>query len=216
MTKLANFSFFSHLSDTAQAEVFAKMHTVEVPKGEKVITEGDVSTCFYLLQAGQVEVYISGQDGQRFQLNTLGAGSHFGELSFIGGEKRSASVSAIADCRFLVLDQESFRNILNTRPELYEHLVKSLTTLIHKQNAIIRDLTMNESYLQIRKHLNQSHSEMSSFRKAPPAMTVESIGAATDIDKVIVLRTLERLAEQKYLTINAGKVTVFRTLPAQL
>ncbi len=67
---------------------------VRFRKGEILFEQGEASREMYILQAGKVRVYIS-KGGRRIPLTDLGRGSFVGEMSFLTGQPRSASVEAL-------------------------------------------------------------------------------------------------------------------------
>ena len=216
MSQLAQFSFFNNLTPTEQDKIRDVMQTYSLAGGEQLITEGDHSDSFYLLLNGEVEVYVSNDNGEHFTLSILGDGSHFGELSFLDGDRRSASIKTISDCNFLVLEREDFKSVMRQFPSLYETMIQSLVKMVRQQNDTIRELAMSDTYRKISKFLNQSRSEMGSYRKAPPKMTADLIAEKTKTSKEIVVRLLNRLENLKHLTLTNGTVTLHRVLPAKL
>lgn len=216
MSQLAQFSFFNNLSPNEQDKIRDVMQTYSLAAGEQLITEGENSDSFYLLLNGEVEVYVSNDSGEHFTLSRLGDGSHFGELSFLDGDRRSASIKTISDCNFLVLERDDFKSVMKQFPSLYETMIQSLVKMVRQQNETIRELAMSDTYRKISKFLNQSRSEMGSFRKAPPKMTADLIAKKTDTSKEIVVRLLNRLENLKHLTLIEGAVTLHRVLPEKL
>jgi CRP-like cAMP-binding protein len=62
--------------------------------GEIIIEEGTSGDWVYIVQEGRVEISKM-IGGKKFVMTTLGPGEVFGELSFLGGVERTATVRAI-------------------------------------------------------------------------------------------------------------------------
>jgi hypothetical protein len=71
--------------------------------GEEIITQGDHGDRFFLIEAGQVEVYEDG-DFRRDQ----SGGDCFGEIALLNDVPRTATVRAVRDCRLLALNRADF------------------------------------------------------------------------------------------------------------
>jgi len=71
--------------------------------GEQIILQGDPGERFYLIEAGQVEVYEDG-DFRR----TQSEGDSFGEIALLNDVPRTATVRAVGECRLLALERSHF------------------------------------------------------------------------------------------------------------
>jgi MFS family permease len=76
---------------------------LEVGAGEDVIVQGDVGDRFFLIEAGEVEVFENGTFRRR-----EGPGESFGEIALLHDVPRTATVRANADTRLLVLERDQF------------------------------------------------------------------------------------------------------------
>ena len=76
-------------------EAIAKGATVRAyPKNAIIVNEGDETDSVYVILAGRARVYVSNEQGREVQLNVIGPGEYFGEVTLDGGA-RSASVMSI-------------------------------------------------------------------------------------------------------------------------
>ena len=66
----------------------------------------------FFIASGAVEVVLPDERVR------LGTGDFFGELALLTRRPRQADVVAIAYCKLLLLDRESFRRFLRTHPEM--------------------------------------------------------------------------------------------------
>lgn len=216
MHDLTNIALFSGLSAAEQEAISAVMTPVALPERTLVFEEGDLSESLYLLVSGSVDVFISNAAGERFTLAKLERGNYFGELAFLDHEARSASVLTLEDCQFLILDKDTFAEILSSYPHVYTTLVSHLVGMVRGQTATIRQLAMNDSYNSLRLFLNGRQSEMSSFRKGPPKLSPAFIADNIDTSQEIVVRLLDQLERQKILSVNEGAIFVHKLLPEKL
>jgi MFS family permease len=76
---------------------------VDVPAGTDVIVQGEVGDRFFLIDAGEVEVFENGV----FRRNE-GRGESFGEIALLHDVPRTATVRTTADTRLLALERDQF------------------------------------------------------------------------------------------------------------
>jgi small-conductance mechanosensitive channel len=90
--------------------------------GESMTRQGAEAHYLYVITKGQGEVFVSAVAGLRKTVAKLAAGDFFGETGLMTGGPRSATVVALEPTECYRLDKEAFRDILNVRPEIAEHI----------------------------------------------------------------------------------------------
>ena len=107
--------------------------------GDIVIRQGEIGNCMYVIQDGQVEVFI--QDGDKeVQLAILNEGEFFGEMAIIDREVRTASVRARGVTRLITVDKKNFLRNIHEDPTIALRLAEVLTKRIRELNAEISRL----------------------------------------------------------------------------
>ncbi len=64
------------------------------PKGSVILFEDDPGDALFVVRAGRVKVVLVAEDGREVILGILNVGEHFGELSLIDDQPRSAHVQS--------------------------------------------------------------------------------------------------------------------------
>lgn len=95
------------------------------PKNE-LFGQGDEATSLYIIKHGSVHVLQKASSGDMIEVATLGTGSHFGEMAFLDGEKRSATVEAIEQTEVLCIDYSALREILLKNPGMAVKLYRAM------------------------------------------------------------------------------------------
>jgi len=85
--------------------------------GERIIRKGDRANAMYFISSGAVEVLM---DGQTIR---LGAGTMFGEMALLSGQRRNADVAAVDYCQFQVLERRDFNQFTARHPALRTALI---------------------------------------------------------------------------------------------
>lgn len=110
---LAGLTIFADLS---RPELERVAHTLEeryFAQEERVLREGISGSGFYIILEGEAGVFAGGK-----QVNTLGRGEFFGEISVLLGEAPVADVVAARPLRCLVLPGELLRDFLQSNPRV--------------------------------------------------------------------------------------------------
>jgi CRP-like cAMP-binding protein len=107
--------------------------------GEVIIREGDVGECMYVVQEGEVEVYVE-RGGNDVRLAVWGKGSMLGEMAVFEREVRSASVRALGRARLLTLDKKNFMKRINEDPTLVFRIVEMMSRRIRELSGEVARL----------------------------------------------------------------------------
>ena len=90
--------------------------------GEPVVRKGDPSQEMFIVERGALAVEVPRDGSPAAEVATLGAGECFGEMGLLTGELRSATVRAKTLCDLIVIDHESFHDVLAAHPEIVERM----------------------------------------------------------------------------------------------
>jgi len=121
---------FSHLDENERSDIFDAMFPVNALPGEVIIQQGDEGDNFYIIDTGEVEVYVNGE-----KMVTIGEGGSFGELALIYGLPRAATVKASSstDVKLWGIDRDSYRRILMgstiRKRKMYEEFLSKVSIL---------------------------------------------------------------------------------------
>jgi CRP-like cAMP-binding protein len=100
----------------------------------------------FIVDRGLVDVRVQ-VDGVARSLAQLGPGQFFGEMSLMTGEPRQATCTAVTDTVCYVLDQPTFRCVLDARPSLAEE-ISSILAGRHVELVARRDDLSAEARLR--------------------------------------------------------------------
>jgi CRP-like cAMP-binding protein len=107
---------FPRLPQEALYTLLSKLEAMPVPQGKMVIRQGDEPGPLYVVEAGQLRVFVE-TEGKRYDLGYLGPGDFFGEIAMFKASKRTASVEVVSPCRLLECPEALFRELLEQYPD---------------------------------------------------------------------------------------------------
>ena len=76
--------------------------------GDIIIKQGDVGENAYIIENGEVEISILQDNGDKLVVGTRSEGAMIGEMSLIDNAPRTATVTAIQDCKLLKITKDDF------------------------------------------------------------------------------------------------------------
>lgn len=141
---LREMSFFSDLTDTELATVAAITKQQDFKVGETIFKESQDGAAIYVIKKGEVKACKTAPDGELFTLTIMKDGDIFGEMSFLDGRPRSATVVAISDLETYVIEKNDFESIVDANPRIIYKLLKNIVFTIH---SIVRG--MNSRYIEM-------------------------------------------------------------------
>jgi CRP/FNR family cyclic AMP-dependent transcriptional regulator len=135
---LAGVPFFQYL-DADEREVLARqLDVLRLPKGEAVFHVDDPGGILYVIREGSVEVFLRDDTGERIVLETPGPGEVFGELSFLDGGARSASVVVTEDLEALAVDRDDLNHLFRTHPEAGLDIIAAMGKRLRRSVELLR------------------------------------------------------------------------------
>jgi len=88
--------FFENFTKEQTREILNASNIVKVRKGKVVVAEGEIDDCFYIILSGKAAVHRN----ERI-IAIIGRGECFGEMAYLSGQARAATVLAETDCILL-------------------------------------------------------------------------------------------------------------------
>lgn len=103
-------------------EIFTDTSDLEAyPAGTPIIEQGTTGETMYVVVEGEVNITLKGRE-----LAIARPGEIVGEMSLLSAQPRSATVTALTDCRLAPIDQANFKTLLRNVP----HFANFVMTLM--------------------------------------------------------------------------------------
>ena len=144
-TKLRAIPMFADLS-AEDLDAFAGLVQFRrYPKGAFIINQNEQGSCMFLLVAGRVKVTLASPDGKELALNYIEAPGHFGEMSLVDGETRSADVIATTDVETFAIDAKDFSSAIQLQPRLALSLIATLSKRLRQTIVRLEDMAFHDA-----------------------------------------------------------------------
>ena len=141
---LRDLVFFSDLTDSELATVATVTNKQDFKLGDTVFKESEDGQSLFIIKKGEVKACKIAPDGDLFTLTIMKDGDIFGEMSFLDGRPRSATIVAVSDLETYVIDKFDFETLVDGTPRIIYKLLRNIVFTIH---SIVRG--MNVRYMEM-------------------------------------------------------------------
>ena len=131
-TGVARTGIFADLTDEEQAALEAELNPMPLKRGEVLMRQGEEADALYLVVSGRFEVRI---DGRAEPIAEIGPGSPIGEIAFLAGGLRTATVTAARDSLVARLERTDFERLCQRIPRIWGTLTATLARRLADQTA---------------------------------------------------------------------------------
>ncbi|HSS78474.1 MAG TPA: DUF1003 domain-containing protein [Thermoanaerobaculia bacterium] len=146
---LAGVPFFQYLDDDEREVLAQQLDAVSLPAGQLVFQVNDPGGTMFVIRQGSVEVFFKDDTGERIVLETPGPGEVFGELSFLDGGGRSASVVVIEDLEALAVDRNDLEHLFRIHPEAGLDVITAMGNRLRRTVQLLRHTASRNVNLEV-------------------------------------------------------------------
>ncbi len=114
---------FADLTQEEFNEFTKRMVFHTVPAGQAIIKEGEKGASVFVVTRGGVKVSTT-MDGKRVDLAVLQPSDFFGEIAFLTGKPRTATVEASEESDILEVPENQLKELISARPRIREVMQK--------------------------------------------------------------------------------------------
>ena len=193
-----------------------QLQRVKYTRNSIIISEGDVSDSLYLVNKGEIKIYISDQNGREIQLNTLGPGDYFGELSLLDQKPRSASAITVCDSELSVISSSALMRCLNKSPDMAIRMLQSLAKAMRDATELQRGLALMDVYGRLRKTLLSLSRRVNDINVVEPKPTQQEIANMIGASREMVSRIINNLKINDYIETTTESIIIRQELPEKL
>jgi CRP/FNR family transcriptional regulator, cyclic AMP receptor protein len=166
--------------------------------------EGDEGNELYYIIEGKVEA-VRSTSGQVYVRSRMHEGDYFGEMSFLAGDKRTATVTCLTDCIFLVFPTNALQILIEKKSDIALEMMKGLADRLLKAEKNLERATLEKSCLYLAQYiyLYGSESGKKAFERVeiPLERVVVKVSDTMQIPLSIARKAVDKMAETGHLHI---------------
>lgn len=208
---LEHVALFTNVSEDALQTLEKISLMRKYPKNMILFMEGDESTHLYIIKKGKVSVSVADDTGRQVILNYMGDGEYFGELSLVDGHPRSATITTVTNCEFIVISRNSFLDLLKTNPEFVLVITTALAQKVRDLTESVKDLALLDVYGRVSHVLDKLSDETGRIEN--PKVTHQDIANMVGSSREMVSRIMKQLIIGEYVEQCSRYIQIKRALP---
>jgi CRP-like cAMP-binding protein len=205
-------SFLAELSEDERGSLYGIGVTRSFPRGDVLMLQGDVDDRVMVLLAGRVKVARLEQDGRELVLEIRDPGDLLGELAFIDGEPRVATVTALEPVQAVVTPSGALRRHLETTPRVAVVLLEIVARRFRASSVMRSQFGAADTMgrvaariLELAERYGEPHSE--GICVSSP-LSQEDIAAWTGASRAGVAEALRAMRELGWIQTERRRVIV--------
>ncbi|MGB4593044.1 MAG: Crp/Fnr family transcriptional regulator [Coriobacteriia bacterium] len=210
VTKLSAFPMFAGLPEH-DLESLARMLTLkQYRRGSFIIAQNDRGATMYLLVSGRVKVTLASPEGKELALNYLDAPSHFGEMSLVDAEPRSADVIAVTDVEVLALDAKDLSAAIQVQPRLALTLIATLSMRVRSLIGRLEEMAFHDATHRVMRVLLNVATASYESRGVPvvEGLTHYEMATLAGTSRETASRVVSQLAKDGIVATKGRRIVV--------
>jgi len=201
-----------HFAFAAGDELASRGRIQNFRKGVVIIQEGDVGDTLYIILAGRVKVFATGEDGREIVLDIHGRGECIGEMALDGGP-RSASVITLEPTTCSVVTRATLREHIAKYPDIAFELLAKLIRRVRRATLNVKNLALLDVYGRVTRLLTELAVEQEGKLVIAEKLTHQDIAERVGASREMVSRLLKDLALGGYLEVRERHIILKKPLP---
>ena len=118
---LQDIDIFEYTSTEDLSHIAAITEEIEIPSGQTIFKEGEISDALYMVVEGKVRLTRAGQEVMVAQNSDV-----FGTWALFDDEPRVATATTLEDSRLLQIDKEDFIDLLADHVAITQSILKTM------------------------------------------------------------------------------------------
>ncbi len=210
IAKLRSFPMFDDLGSEDLETLAGMLVFREFPKGAFIITQNARGSAVYLLVSGRVKVSLASPEGKELALNYLEAPAHFGEMTLVDAEPRSADVIAVTDAEVLALDARDLSSAIQLQPRLALTLIGTLSRRVRQLITRLEDMAFHDATHRVMRVLLNVATASYESRGIPvvEGLTHYEVATLAGTSRETASRVISQLGKEGVLATKGRKIVV--------
>jgi len=212
--KLAAHSLFADCSPDELSDIILRGQQRTFKRGQEVMAQGDEGDSLFIVITGLARVSMVAANGREIILDYAEPGSVLGEIAFLDGGERTASVHAVEQVEALVLSRAAFDEIVARHQGLAMRLLQAMARRLRQNNAVIEAERAYPSGPRLARFLlrlmmtaeeDKSHGGEGRLKLA---LSQSELGSFAGMSREQINRQLAAWADTGVIQLKGGRVSI--------
>jgi CRP-like cAMP-binding protein len=203
-------SLFADCEQAELSDIIARGNVRTYKPGQDLMVQGEEGRTLFIVIRGLARVSMVAANGREIILDYAEAGHVLGEIAFLDGGERTATVQAIDPVEALVLTKTAFAEIIDKHKGLSLRLLKAMARRLRQNNAVIEADQAYTSGPRLARFLLRlmmgDSSETGNQLKI--ALSQSELGNFAGMSREQINRQLSAWVDNGIVALKGGRVTI--------
>ncbi|OYX63465.1 MAG: Crp/Fnr family transcriptional regulator [Novosphingobium sp. 32-60-15] len=203
-------SLFADCEQAELSDIIARGNVRSYKPGQELMAQGEQGRTLFIVIRGLARVSMLAANGREIILDYAEAGHVLGEIAFLDGGERTASVIAIDPVEALVLTKTAFAEIIDKHKGLSLRLLKAMARRLRQNNAVIeadRAYTSGPRLARFLLRLMMGDSSETG-NQLKIALSQGELGNFAGMSREQINRQLSAWVDNGIVALKGGRVTI--------
>jgi uncharacterized membrane protein len=135
---LEEIEFFKLLGEEDRRALAEVVDLIKLQDNETLFRAGEPGESLYLVRAGEIEIFIHDNVGQKIVLDNARYGDFFGEIALLDAGPRTATATALVASELIELDRDDLLLLFGKKPDAALAMLAALGRMTRKADALLR------------------------------------------------------------------------------
>lgn len=154
-TALARVPLFESLDADDRAQLLAAASVRRIPARRRLFRRGEPGRELFVLLKGRAKASVVAKEGRGAVFAYFDAGEVVGEVAILDGGPRTATVTTVSACEFLVLGRDELLSLLEREPRVAIRLLAACAARLRHTSELVEDVVFLALPARLAKRLLQ-------------------------------------------------------------
>lgn len=203
-------SLFADCEEAELSDIIARGQVRAFKPGQILMGQGEQGSTLFIVLKGLARVSMVAANGREIILDYAEPGHVLGEIAFLDGGERTATVEVIDPVEALVLTRGAFSDIIEKHKGLALRLLKAMARRLRQNNAVIeadRAYTSGPRLARFLLRLMMAEGA-GNENQLKIALSQGELGNFAGMSREQINRQLSAWAENGMVGLKGGRVTI--------
>lgn len=199
---LRSLPLFASLDEETRKDISNRTCRRTFRPGEQIMLEGEQPPGLFIVLRGRVRLSCIAPDGREQVLGTIKAGENFNTVPIFDGRPNPATAQARSPVECLLIPRTEMLNLVRKHPDLALAALSEMASQLRELVALVEDL----AFRSVRERL--ARQLLIEGKEGTARLTHQELAERTGTVREIAGRALRRLAEEKLIRLERGRIIV--------
>ncbi|WP_205518057.1 Crp/Fnr family transcriptional regulator [Sphingorhabdus sp. Alg239-R122] len=205
---LSTHSLFADCGPDELAEIILRGNYMKYDKGHEIMGQGEEGDKLFIMLTGYARTSMIASNGREIVLDYAEAGHVVGEIAFLDGGERTASVHALDNVTALVLTRSAFDEIVSKHQGLAMRLLQSMARRLRQSNSIIEADRAFTSGPRLARYLLRLMLSDPEEERLKLDLSQSELGNFVGLSREQINRQLSSWVESGLIKLDTGRIHI--------